>query len=246
MKIELPHNHGDSKLVAQLNKAMPEKENFQIVADIFKMLDDPTRLQIFWVLCHVEECVINLASLLNISSPALSHHLKLLKAEKLIISRRDGKEVYYKAAETEAVRMMHHAVEQIMKISCPERQTAACHHNDTLSESLSESEKTIQEVHEYLLANLNERITIEDLSRRFLMNSTTLKNEFKKLYGSSIAAHMKEHRLKKAAELLIDTDIPVSEIGKQIGYASQSKFSAAFYEHFHYSPLDYRKRHSNK
>ena len=143
MKIELPHNHGDSKLVAQLNKAMPEKENFQIVADIFKMLDDPTRLQIFWVLCHVEECVINLASLLNISSPALSHHLKLLKAEKLIISRRDGKEVYYKAAETEAVRMMHHAVEQIMKISCPERQTAACHHNDTLSESLSESEKTI-------------------------------------------------------------------------------------------------------
>lgn len=244
MNTELPHNHGDNNLVEHLYKTMPDKENFQILADIFKMLDDPNRLQIFWVLCHVEECVINLASLLNITSPALSHHLKLLKAEKLVVNRRDGKEVYYKAADTEIVRMVHHAVEQIMRISCPERQKYVCHHSEAIADNLSEQEKIIQEVHEYLLAHLNERITIENLSHRFLMNPTTLKNEFKNLYGTSIAAHMKVHRLKKASELLTDTDASVSEIGRAVGYASQSKFSAAFYEYFHVSPLDYRKRYS--
>lgn len=130
MKNELPHTHEDVKLEEFLNKEMPDKEKFQIVADIFKMLDDPNRLQIFWILCHVEECVINLAAMLGISSPTLSHHLKQLKSGDLIVSRRKGKEVYYKAADTEEAKMLHHAIEQIMMISCPERQRNAWPYTD--------------------------------------------------------------------------------------------------------------------
>ena len=48
----LPHQHGQSR--EQLLKHMPEAEYFQIIADIFKQLSDPTRLRIFWILCHCE------------------------------------------------------------------------------------------------------------------------------------------------------------------------------------------------
>ena len=73
----------------------------------------------FWLLCHCEECVINLSSMVEMSSPAVSHHLKQLKAGGLIVSRRDGKEVYYKAAETERAQLLHHMIEAMVEIACP-------------------------------------------------------------------------------------------------------------------------------
>ena len=73
---------------AQLAKA----DNFQIVADIFKQVGDPTRVRIFWLLCHCEECVQNISALMEMSSPAVSHHLRGLKDNGLIVSRRVGKE----------------------------------------------------------------------------------------------------------------------------------------------------------
>lgn len=98
---------------------MPSVENFQTVADIFKQLGDGSRIRIFWLLCHCEECVINLSAMVNMSSPAVSHHLKQLKSAGLIVSRRDGKEVYYKAADTEQARIFHHMIEWLVKIACP-------------------------------------------------------------------------------------------------------------------------------
>ena len=55
------------------------------------------------------------------SSPAVSHHLKQLRASRLIVSRREGKEVYYRAADTETAQFLHHAIEQTVKITCPTR-----------------------------------------------------------------------------------------------------------------------------
>ena len=66
---------------------MPSVENFQTVADIFKQLGDGSRIRIFWLLCHCEECVINLSAMVNMSSPAVSHHLKQLKAAGLIAGK---------------------------------------------------------------------------------------------------------------------------------------------------------------
>ena len=89
----LPHDHGQP--IEQKLENLPDAAGFQMVADLFKQLADPTRLRIFWLLCHCEECVINISSLVGMNSPAVSHHLKLLKSAGLIISRRDGKEVYF-------------------------------------------------------------------------------------------------------------------------------------------------------
>ena len=90
-----------------------------MLADIFKLLSDGSRLHLFWLLCHCEECVINLSAMMGMSSPAISHHLKQLKDAGLIVSRRDGKEVYYKAADTPTTQILHDASEYLMAITCP-------------------------------------------------------------------------------------------------------------------------------
>lgn len=113
----LPHNHG--QLIEHNFDHMPETKDFQAVSEIFKQLDDSSRMRIFWLLCHCEECVINISALMEMSSPAVSHHLKQLKTGGLITSRREGKEVYYKAAETKQAALLHQMIEKLVEISCP-------------------------------------------------------------------------------------------------------------------------------
>lgn len=219
----------------------PEISDFGTLSEVFKLLADPTRLQIFWTLCHEEACVIDLAAMLEISSPAISHHLKLLREGGMIVSRREGKEVYYTAAHTQGVLALHHAVEEIMQVSCPERSKSLCGHFACGDLELTQQEQVFREVHNYLVEHLDQRITIEELAKLFLMNTTTLKDGFKALYGTSIAAHIKEHRMEKATWLLKESELPVSQVARQVGYASQSKFSAVFYQQYGQSPLEYRK-----
>ena len=116
-KHTLPHDHGEAN--NHLFDHLPSDDAFLAVSEIFRQLGDGSRTRIFWLLCHCEECVINLSAMMNMSSPAVSHHLKQLKTAGLIVSRRDGKEVYYKAADTPAAAMLHTAIETLVKITCP-------------------------------------------------------------------------------------------------------------------------------
>lgn len=116
----LPHDHGQP--MEQELQNMPSAENFQTLSDIFKQLGDGSRLRIFWLLCHCEECVVNLSAMVGMSSPAVSHHLKLLRAAGLIVNRRAGKEVYYTAANTQQAQLLHHMIEDLVVIACPSKQ----------------------------------------------------------------------------------------------------------------------------
>lgn len=118
-EIILPHNHHDSQTHESILASMPSGESIGIVADALRYLGDPSRLKIFWLLCHTEECVADIAEYSDMSSPAVSHHLRLLKTAGLITSRRDGKEMLYKAADTELAEELHHIIERIAEISCP-------------------------------------------------------------------------------------------------------------------------------
>ena len=118
-KRDLPHDHGLNN-EKQIMEHMPGENEIAGVSEAMKQLGDPSRLRIFWLLCHCEECVLNIASIVNMSSPAVSHHLRLLKSSGLIVSRREGKEMYYKTADTELAQVLHHTIEKLGRITCPE------------------------------------------------------------------------------------------------------------------------------
>ena len=120
-KITLPHHHTEGQSPVDLGQQLSKIDEFQTVAEIFKQLGDTTRVRIFWLLCHCEECVINISAMMEMSSPAVSHHLRPLRNRGLIVSRRVGKEVYYRAADTEQSHLLHQMIEQVMEISCPDR-----------------------------------------------------------------------------------------------------------------------------
>ncbi len=115
VQITLPHNHGEP--ADELFSLLPTPHDFQTAAELYGLLSDESRLRIFWILCHYEECVINLSSLVDMSSPAVSHHLRQLKSHGLIISHRSGKEVYYKAADTVEVHTLRNCLEKLIAIS---------------------------------------------------------------------------------------------------------------------------------
>lgn len=118
--MELPHNHPVTEKELILAKRMPTERAATQVANAMKQLGDVSRLRIFWLLCHAEECVTNIAELVGMSCPAVSHHLRLLKTAGLIESSRLGKEMFYRAAGTPLVRQLHVTIESVAEITCPE------------------------------------------------------------------------------------------------------------------------------
>ena len=116
MDNRLPHDHGTHTM--EIFEGTFEHKSFEDVADIFGVLADATRLKVFCLLCHAEDCVVNIAAAVGMSSPAVSHHLKVLKANKLISSHKVGKEVYYTVADTKEAELLHEAVDHMMEIRC--------------------------------------------------------------------------------------------------------------------------------
>ena len=120
MEKNIPHHHAHTETAIKLSGQLDRADDFLSVAEVFKQLSDSSRVRIFWLLCHCEECVMNISALVDMSSPAVSHHLRQLKTSGLIVSWREGKEVYYKAADTEESNLLHRTIEKIMTMTCPQ------------------------------------------------------------------------------------------------------------------------------
>lgn len=80
---------------AELERQVPDSELAAEIADTFKVLGDPTRVKILYVLSQEKVCVHDLAALLGASESATSHHLKILRMMRLVKGRKEGRQVYY-------------------------------------------------------------------------------------------------------------------------------------------------------
>lgn len=105
----------------------------------------------------------------------------------------------------------------------------------------SQQTELIKEIHRQLTEHLDQRFTIEALSKQYLINTSTLKEVFKTVYGLPIATYMKEYRMAQAMKLLRETRIPISEIADRVGYETQGKFSKAFKDVTQMLPTEYRR-----
>lgn len=112
-----------------------------------------------------------------------------------------------------------------------------------LTEYRAEQVEVIRQIHDQLTSHLEQRFSIESLSKQYLMNPTTLKKLFKAVYGTSIAAHIREHRMAYAAQLLRSSELSIADVAQKAGYDSQSRFSSVFKEQYHMLPKEYRRKH---
>lgn len=110
-----------------------------------------------------------------------------------------------------------------------------------LTQYLSRQTEQIKDIHKLLTEHLDQRFTIEDLSRRYLINTSTLKAVFKTVYGLPIATYMKEYRIHRAMELLREQDGSIASVAEQVGYATQGKFTKAFRDITQQLPTEYRR-----
>jgi len=99
------------------NDSMPDLDTRREIADLFRILGDPTRLGIVYTCLSAPMAAGDIAARLDISASLASHHLRLLRAARLVRAERRGKNVYYAAADDHVIRvlsdMADHAVEPV-------------------------------------------------------------------------------------------------------------------------------------
>mgnify|MGYP002512438253 CR=1 FL=1 len=100
-------------LVRIVNEKMPSENELYDLAELFKVFGDSTRIRILFVLFEAEVCVCDLAEALNMTQSAISHQLKILKQNKLVKNRREGKSVFYSLADGHVRTIIAQGIEHI-------------------------------------------------------------------------------------------------------------------------------------
>lgn len=100
----------------KLSEEMPADEKLYDLAELFKVFGDSTRIRILYALLESEElCVSDLAQFLTLTPTACSHQLRVLKNNKLVRARRDGKTIFYSLADEHVRHIIGMGMEHIME-----------------------------------------------------------------------------------------------------------------------------------
>lgn len=93
----------------------PKEKDLYILTEFFKMLGNPTRIHILLLLMEQDACVSSLAEQLGMTQSAVSHQLSLLKSNKLVKRRRDGKMIFYTLVDDHVRLVMKKGMEHILE-----------------------------------------------------------------------------------------------------------------------------------
>lgn len=99
--------------VKEVRRQMIDEDMAQSLAGIFKTLGDPTRVKLLFALMKRELCVCDLAAVIGTSESAVSHQLRILRTQKLVKFRRDGKILYYSLADDHVTRLFEQGFEHV-------------------------------------------------------------------------------------------------------------------------------------
>jgi AraC family transcriptional regulator of adaptative response / methylphosphotriester-DNA alkyltransferase methyltransferase len=83
-------------------------------------------------------------------------------------------------------------------------------------------------------------LTLDQLSKQVGMSKYHLHRTFKKIVGVTPMEYMTKIRISKSAELLMQTDLSITQIAHEVGYRSSSHFNVIFRNHLGCSPTVYR------
>lgn len=99
----------DARELSRLRKALMASGDVASLAELFKMLGDPTRVRILDTLAQGERCVCDIAALVGMSESAVSHQLRLLRASRLVRVRRAGRQAFYALDDHHIIGLLHDA-----------------------------------------------------------------------------------------------------------------------------------------
>ncbi|KRF02317.1 hypothetical protein ASG89_25060 [Paenibacillus sp. Soil766] len=111
-----------------------------------------------------------------------------------------------------------------------------------LTRSTPKKKDVISDIKEYVAVHYNSNITLADLSARFFINPYYLSQLFKEKTGDTYLSYLMGIRIKKAKELLEETDLKIYEICQMVGYADTNHFSKLFERMNGCTPTEYRKK----
>lgn len=106
----------------------------------------------------------------------------------------------------------------------------------------SNNSKVVETVTEYIKNNLSSDLSLEALSNYASFSPIHFHNMFKSSTGMTLHDYIEERRMKKAINLLVGTDLTLSEIAYECGFSSQSYFSYAFKRRFGETPRQYTRK----
>lgn len=101
--------------------------------------------------------------------------------------------------------------------------------------------KSLENVLKYIEDNLNENLSIEDITKQTYISKTSLYLLFKKNFNMTVSEYINSQRIKRAIKLLKTTDLDIENISLEVGFSSQSYFSKIFKKINGISPIQYRK-----
>ena len=100
-------------LLKLVREKLPAEESLMDLAELFKVFGDSTRIRILFVLFEAEVCVCDLAEALSMTQSAISHQLSILKRNKLVKSRLEGKSLFYSLAGDHVRTIVSQGMEHI-------------------------------------------------------------------------------------------------------------------------------------
>lgn len=103
----------DPKSVREAKAAVPGDRMIRALAETFAALSDPTRVRIIFALTEQELCVFDLARLLGLTGSAVSHQLRLLRGQRLVRYRKEGKVAYYSLDDDHIRNLMDECVKHV-------------------------------------------------------------------------------------------------------------------------------------
>lgn len=108
-------SHHHVEMVSRWKEDMPDDDTLYDLADLYKIFGDSTRIKIMYLLLKSEMCVCDIADVLNMNQSAISHQLRVLKQNKLVKNRREGKSVIYSLADQHVMSILSQGMEHILE-----------------------------------------------------------------------------------------------------------------------------------
>lgn len=99
----------------------------------------------------------------------------------------------------------------------------------------------MKEMCTYMEQHLDEKLTIPHLSQRFCLSPTSLKENFRRIYGQPVHTWLQQKRVEHAASLLHSSAMSVLEVAQSVGYDGISQFNVIFKRQYGLTPTQYRK-----